>query len=60
MAYQPDLEGMKDPAARLWAAGLSGRDEEVKRAREALLTTLNPQQQLQIENLLKNLPEVKL
>lgn len=60
MAYQPDLERLKDPAARLWAATLSGRSAEAEKAREALQTGLVPEQQSQIKTLLKGLPEVKL
>ena len=60
MAYQPDLERLKDPAARLWAATLRGQTTEVEQARQALQTRLAPDQQSQIKNLLENLPEVKL
>ena len=60
MAYQPDLKRLKDPAARLWAATLSGETAEAEKAREAIQSALDTQQQLRIENLLENRPEVKL
>ena len=60
MAYQPDLAALKEPAARLWAATITGQTREAEAARQALRTSLSPEQQQQINTLLKNQPEVKL
>ncbi|MFA5505559.1 MAG: fused MFS/spermidine synthase [Vulcanimicrobiota bacterium] len=54
-AHQPDLQQLQEPAARFWAASLSGQSEEAEKTRQEFWDGLTPEQQSAIEDAIKSL-----